>query len=94
MDNNELKKHLEKDSKLSIEIWDSFYQASIYGTATPMQWLISNLTILYKRVLAGDIIYVENKNFTIDKTSFKNIIETEFYDISLSDIEKEYKTFQ
>lgn len=75
-----LKEHLEKDSKISIKIWDSFYQASVYGTATPMQWLISNLAILYKRVLLGDTIYIENKNFIIDKTSFKNIIETEFYD--------------
>jgi hypothetical protein len=88
MENYELKKHLNNDNIISKVIWKTFYDASVSGTAVPMQWLLSNLAILYKRVIAGDIIAVEGKEFVLKRETFKDIVEREFYDVLFSDIKK------
>jgi len=88
MENEELEKHLISDFIISKDIWKLFSDAYGYDNAASINWLIKKLLILYKRVLKGDMISVDNKDFILNKNTFQKIIEKEFCNISMSDIEE------
>jgi len=91
MENKELEKYLSTEVMISRNIWKLLNDANGDDNAASIVWLIKKLLILYKRIVSGDTISVEGKEFILNKSTFKSVIEQEFYNISISDIEEEHK---
>ncbi len=73
-------------------VWSCFIDAFGYGTAAPMQALISALKLLYERIQKGavvDLYYpAETQKQVINSRTFDEIIKKYFSDFLLKEIKR------
>lgn len=76
--NNDLDKQLKKTKVLTKDLFEQFYDAYSYDTATTYNWLIKKLKILKERLMNGESLQIENTKNLLNKENFLDWIESEF----------------
>jgi len=78
--NRELDKFLCENKYLPNELINRFNDAYKYGNSTPMQWLISKLKILSRRIENNVVIELEEGTI-LDNTNFNEWVKKLYPDI-------------
>lgn len=76
--NEDIDKQLKDTKVFTKDLFEKFYDAYSYDTATTHNWLIKKLKILKERLSKGDVLPIENNKKVLDKENFLDWVESEF----------------
>lgn len=76
--NEDLDKQLKETKMFTKELFEKFYDAYSYDTATTYNWLVKKLKILRDRLGQGDTLPIENSKRILDHNNFLDWVEAEF----------------
>lgn len=76
--NEDFDKQLKETKVFTKELFEKFYDAYSYDTATTYSWVVKKLKILRDRLGQGNSLPIENRNRVLEHNNFLDWVEEEF----------------